>query len=98
MTTHRLKTVGEFWDAVNSGAKNFEVRLNDRGFQKGDILELLRLRGDGSPDYNIVSRGVPYEPKLAIREVTYLLQGGQFGLEPLWCVMGLKELTAKATP
>ena len=38
MTVHNLKLNKEFADAVLSGEKNFEIRENDRGFQKGDHI------------------------------------------------------------
>ncbi len=41
--THTLKTLPQYWDAVAGGEKNFEVRRDDRGFQKGDELILVRL-------------------------------------------------------
>lgn len=89
MTTHRLKTIGRFWDAVASGEKTFEVRLNDRGFQTGDTLELLRLKNNGEPDYTYSDGSMIGKPKLLERRVSFILQGGQFGLDPLWCVIGL---------
>ena len=43
MTEHILKTVDHYWYAVERGDKNFEVRRDDRGFQRGDVLVLRRL-------------------------------------------------------
>lgn len=40
-TLHELKTFPSFFDAVWVGDKNFEIRFDDRGFQKGDKF-LLR--------------------------------------------------------
>lgn len=37
---HTLKIWPQFYQAVLSGEKNFEVRPNDRGFQKGDTVIL----------------------------------------------------------
>ena len=37
---HELKTAPEYFEAVISGEKTFEVRKNDRPFQKGDLLAL----------------------------------------------------------
>ena len=34
--THKIKIDEEFADAVLCGDKNFEIRKNDRGYQKGD--------------------------------------------------------------
>ena len=35
---HQIKILESFADAVYSGEKNFEVRKNDRGYQKGDVV------------------------------------------------------------
>lgn len=40
MTTHTLKLPEPYFSAVLSGEKTFEVRRNDRGFQRGDTLVL----------------------------------------------------------
>lgn len=37
---HELKILPEYFDAVNCGKKNFEIRLNDRNYQKDDELIL----------------------------------------------------------
>lgn len=37
---HELKIYPDFFDAVISGEKTFEIRKNDRPFQKGDLLAL----------------------------------------------------------
>jgi hypothetical protein len=80
---HALKTLGPYWDAVERGDKTFEVRRNDRGFQRGDLLRLERWekRGDDVvPD----SFG-----RVAYRRVTYVLAGGAYGIAADHCVLGL---------
>jgi len=37
---HSLKTVNPFFMDIEKGEKRFEVRLNDRNYQCGDILHL----------------------------------------------------------
>lgn len=37
---HVLKVVAPYFDALLDGSKTFEVRRNDRGFQRGDRLLL----------------------------------------------------------
>lgn len=37
---HELKILPEFFEAVTSGRKQFEIRKNDRGFKVGDQLIL----------------------------------------------------------
>ena len=84
MAVHELKTLAPFWNAVASGEKNFEVRKNDRGFQKGDVLVLYCLK-----TYAPTLIETTKDPLL--RSVTYVLPGGQFGIESGFVVMGLKD-------
>ena len=91
-TEHKLKTWSRYWDAVASGEKTFEVRKNDRGFQTGDTLVLEkfdpeRLGGGYVYDYN----AAPPKVYTIRKRITFLLQGGQFGIEPGYCVLGLGE-------
>lgn len=37
---HLLKTWPEFFEALVSGAKQFEIRKDDRGYRVGDVLRL----------------------------------------------------------
>lgn len=79
---HRLKTWENFYSAVEAGEKTFEVRRNDRGFQKGDILILDRYEAPGHYRTTI---------KAEMRvEVTYVLTGEAFGIKDGFCVMGIK--------
>ncbi len=48
-TVHELKTYAVYWDAIERGEKPFEVRRNDRLYQAGDTVRLLRMdSGEGS--------------------------------------------------
>lgn len=40
MTTHRLKTAPQYFDATWGGEKPYEVRWDDRGYQRGDTVVL----------------------------------------------------------
>jgi len=40
MTTHELKCWPESFNAIASGRKRFEARIDDRGYQVGDVLQL----------------------------------------------------------
>ncbi|BCH59180.1 bacteriophage P2 associated protein [Agrobacterium vitis] len=82
---HYLKCDGSYYDAIQDGRKNFEVRLNDRGFQAGDIITLTRTGEPSTADR---------APFLS-REITYVFQGGQFGLEPQYCVLGLAAVASR---
>ena len=83
--THDLKCWPPFFQAISDGDKTFEVRKNDRGFQKGDHL-ILR---EWNPTYNYGSGA--YTGQQLDKIVTYVLQGGAFGIEPAYCVMGLAD-------
>lgn len=91
-TIHHLKTTDRYFDAVEDGSKTFEVRLNDRAFQTGDVLVLRRYE-----DTPIGPR--PTIPFREIRKrVTFILQGGQFGIEPRYCVLGLGPIDPSPQP
>lgn len=86
---HELKVLARYWDAIADGSKTFEVRRNDRAFQVGDILELKKMDDDG--------RFYEHDPpssshvKTIRKRITYLFQGGRFGIEAGYCVLGLGE-------
>lgn len=81
--THALKTWPQFFKAVVSGEKTFEVRKNDRNFQVGDKL----LLQEWDP---VIGEYTRNEHEVI---VCYLLEGGSFGVYPDSVVMGLKEST-----
>lgn len=76
---HNLKLQEEFWDAVMSGDKCFEVRNNDRGFQKGDTVAFVKCANNG-----IV---LPHNQNLF--EITYILSG--WGIKDGYVVFGIKR-------
>jgi hypothetical protein len=39
-TTHNLKIWPQHWERIFEGSKTFEIRVNDRAFQKGDKVVL----------------------------------------------------------
>ena len=50
---HNLKIWPRFFRAVADGEKTFEYRFNDRGYQCGDMIDLLEWDPDpplGKPD------------------------------------------------
>jgi len=78
---HHLKLNDNFADAVLSGEKNFEIRQNDRGFQKGDQV-----------DFTVVNRiGMAIDHPLNDRvfDITYVLNG--WGLKDNYCVFGIRK-------
>ncbi len=83
-TTHHLKCAAPYFDAIERGDKTFEIRKNDRAFQAGDTLILERV---DEADAMVVPWG--QNRQLGVR-VTFVLPGGQFGLEPGHCVMAIR--------
>lgn len=77
---HELKLSREFQDAVLSGEKSFEVRFNDRGFQKGDRVKFWVT------DRKNVDE--PLDEK--VYEITYVLSG--WHIEPNYVVFGIKPV------
>lgn len=47
MTTHRLKVFAKYADAIMSGAKTFEIRKNDRGYEVGDKIVFDVVTNEG---------------------------------------------------
>lgn len=48
MKTHDLKISEEFYEEVEQGNKRFEIRRNDRDFQKGDKVTLFETTNHGT--------------------------------------------------
>ena len=46
MNRHHLKILSEHYNNVANGTKTFEIRNNDRAFQKGDEV-ILQVFGNG---------------------------------------------------
>lgn len=80
--THELKTWPACFAAVESGAKPFDVRENDRNYQVGDVLLLREYEPETEH----------YSGRTLLRSVSYVLLGGSFGLEAGWCVVGFGSL------
>lgn len=78
MQVHELKTKDLFFRDVFSGRKTFEVRKNDRGFMPGDVLVLHEYK-----DADI------YTGRSICVFVLYILDGGQYGIDKDYCVMGI---------
>ena len=84
---HKLKTLPPYWDAVNAGLKNFEVRRDDRGFQKGDVVILEKHDGYR---FEMDGAGFSAKPKSIRKVISYVLTGGQFGIDPGYVILGLQ--------
>jgi len=92
MTVHELKIDHRWFDAVASGAKNFEVRRDDRHYQPGDVLVLREWF-----DYRWSPYGGFYTGRAVMRRVTYVLRHEDFpeAIAEGYCVLGLREEAAE---
>jgi hypothetical protein len=79
MSEHSLKTWPSFFEAVRTGRKTFEARRADRDFEVGDILAL----NEYDPRRDV------YTGRDLRARVTYILRGGEFGIERGYCVMAI---------
>jgi Domain of unknown function (DUF3850) len=83
VTEHKLKCWPEYFGALLDGTKTFEVRRADRGFEVGDVLWLCEW------DTGDAGYGSGYTGRELRRRVTFILEGGHFGVQPGYCVLAL---------
>jgi len=76
---HDLKTWPPYFAALLDGRKTFEIRENDREFQVGDMLRLREWDPASSE----------YTGREMMRVVSYIMSGGQFGLDQRCVVLAL---------
>jgi len=76
---HELKIEQAYFQAVIDGDKNFEIRFNDRGFQKGDSLVLSEIAKVGMTTY-----------RKAKADISYVTN---FNQAENWVVFGIKNVS-----
>lgn len=74
---HQIRIAKPYFDDVANGIKTFELQKNDRGYKKGDILEMMEF-ADGKNTGRMV--------KVL---VTYILED-YTGIEDGYCIMATK--------
>lgn len=82
---HKLKILPQYFKAVQSGEKTFEIRKNDRGFKVGDTLLLKEYTS--LEEYGVAT----LTGQEITKEISYILEGGQYGLVEGYCILALKE-------
>lgn len=78
MKTHALKTWPRYFGAVMSGAKTFEARKDDRGFEVGDRLVLCEWDPESGT----------YTGARMERYVTFILRGTEHVADG-YCILAL---------
>lgn len=82
MKTHKLKLNIKFCDEVLSGAKTFEIRKNDRGFQTGDLINFTPVDNNGEEGYHKVQNQT--------YKITYILDN--WGLKEGYVALAIREV------
>lgn len=82
MKYHELKISPRFFQAVWDGIKPFEIRKDDRDYQRGDILILREWDG------------AKYTGSALCVQITYILQDAQeYGLMDGYVVLGIRHIS-----
>ena len=87
LKTHEIKLSVEFLEPVLFGEKRFEVRKNDRGYQKGDHIRFTVV-GDTIKLARLHNEVCALE-KIEY-EITYVISG--WGIENGYVVFGIDEI------
>jgi hypothetical protein len=89
--THALKTDREVFEAVITGVKNYEMRVDDRDppYRVGDCLYLRETEYTGAQ----MRQGRPliYTRRAATRTITHILRGPVYGLVAGWIIMSTAQ-------
>lgn len=81
--THEVKCWPAYFGPIRRKEKNFDVRRDDRGYQKGDTVVLREWQPPASAHYT-----GSYTGNDERRKIKFILTGGQFGIEPGYVVLG----------
>lgn len=85
MKKHELKTLPQYFQAVWNGTKTFELRKDDRDYQRGDILVLREWDGE------------KYTGSALCVKVAYILQDAEkYGLKDGYVIMGIRRIESNA--
>ncbi len=77
---HEIKLQEQFCEAVWLGYKSFEIRHNDRGYQKGDEVIFIPVNAQGETVMHSIGKRV--------YEITYVISG--WGLKENFVAFGIK--------
>lgn len=81
MKIHELKTIPPYYQAVEEGLKNWDLRKDDRDFKVG---EFVRLK-----EYDPVKK--VYSGHYLIFRISYILRNApKFGLKEGYCILTLE--------
>lgn len=82
---HQIRLAKSYFDDVANGIKTFELRKNDRGYKKGDILEMMEFADGKNTGHTVRVL------------VTYILED-YTGIEDGYCIMATTLLNENGEP
>lgn len=85
MKLHVLKIKEEYFNAILRGDKTFELRKNDRDYQVGDLVHFIKTDGYEYFDHS----------KDVYRIIYILKDVPEYGLDKVYCILGIKKLEIK---
>lgn len=80
--THKLKIKEDFANAILACEKRFEIRKNDRGFQRGDLIEFVVVDDKGVAHH--------HEIDMHLYQINYVMNG--YGLKNGYVVFGIEDV------
>ena len=83
MRVHNLKILSDYADAIVAGDKTFEIRENDRGFQKGDFIKFRVTDKTG------ISNNYLHPINNKLYEITFVLS--EWGVKNGFVALAIKE-------
>jgi len=75
---HEIKILEQFAEEHLNGKKSWELRRNDRNYKVGDTITFIIVNRHNKPT------GKHYK-----RKITYLFEGGMYGLEKGFCIFSV---------
>lgn len=90
--THWLKTWPDVFDAVWDGRKTFEVRLNDRNYQVGDQVRLVKYDPESGRYLHDQQATHQTTADSITLVIPYILNAENFGLKPGYVAFSINEL------
>ncbi|MEG1863637.1 MAG: ASCH/PUA domain-containing protein [Oscillospiraceae bacterium] len=81
-TTHEVKILPKYFEQVQSGAKTFEYRKDDRGYKVGDIIKLREYQPESDT----------YTGSSLEAEITYILKGGELNIPTGYAIMSINKI------
>ncbi len=90
--THELKTHPAMFDAAKRGVKRFEVRKDDHAFQTGDRIIMRYFDPEEQTAFPRPPMPDDVDRAPIMFLVTFVLRGGQYGVEPGHVVLSLEPI------